>query len=507
MVDETDRALIRAYVRRRCEQSFAELVRRHVNLVHSTALRIVRDAALAGEVTQGVFLALARHAARLGRRSSLTGWLYETTRNLSINAVRSEARRRQREGEAATMKTLIVDESQTTWDQLAPHLEEAMAQLKRGEREVILWRYFERKTAQEIGVRLGLGPAAAQKRVSRAVDRLRGIFAKRGLTITGASLAAILSADAVKAAPASLAVAAIAAANGLSGSLTTTSIIQLLMTSTQVKIGVAALVAASITTPIVLQHLANQRLKEEVVVLRQQTAETAKLREDGERLRAVAKSAESERDKEQTELARLRGELVALRAREAEAEAVSKAKASTKAESQTADAAQESAGQLLLAKDLRNVGFADPESAYQTLQWAKVNGDTNVIYHALAWGDERTRAQVEAAFAAAPEAVKAKYGSADEFILHLLDRSQPHEDRDILVSSRILQENDVSGDEKTMQVEWNWADGSTTTGPMTFVRMGNDWRQALNFDPPAVGKMNTGLQTEGAALANQTGSK
>src|SRR5947207_2428205 len=274
MVDETDQMLIRAYARCRCEQSFAELVRRHVNLIYSTALRIVRQAALAEEVTQGAFLALAQHSARLQGRSSLTGWLYETTRNLSINTVRTEERRRQRECEAATMKTLIVDESQETRHQLALHLDEAIIQLKRGEREVILWRYFEHKTAEQIGVRLGLGPDAAQKRVARAMDHLRGIFAKRGITISAASLAAILSAEAVKAAPAGLAVAAIAAANGLGAALTTTSTIQLLMASTQAKIGIAALVAASVTTPIVLQHLANQRLKEEVAVLRQQTAET-----------------------------------------------------------------------------------------------------------------------------------------------------------------------------------------------------------------------------------------
>jgi RNA polymerase sigma factor (sigma-70 family) len=142
MVDDTDQVLIRTYVRCRCEQSFAELVRRHVNVVHSTALRILREAALAEEVTQGVFLALAQHSARLQGRSSLTGWLYETTRNLSINTVRSEERRRQREREAATMKALIVDESQDIWQQLALQLDEAIAHLKRGEREVILWRYF-----------------------------------------------------------------------------------------------------------------------------------------------------------------------------------------------------------------------------------------------------------------------------------------------------------------------------------------------------------------------------
>ena len=92
------------------------------------------------------------------------------------------------------------------------------------------------------------------------------------------------------------------------------------------------------------------------------------------------------------------------------------------------------------------------------------------------------------------------------YMLSLFDHSGPQDDRHTLVSSRIL-EQDVSGEDASLQIEYNWADGSTTAGPMRFVRMGNDWRQALNFDPPALGKMSSGLQTEGAALANQPVSK
>src|SRR5207248_9106218 len=149
--------------------------------------------------------------------------------------------------------------------------------------------------------------------------------------------------------------------------------------------------------------------------------------------------------------------------RESKAEAVSKAKAYTKAESKTAGAAKARTGKLLLAEEMRNVGFADPASTYQTLQWAKMKGDTNVIFDAVAWGDQRSRAEVEAVFAAAPEAVRAKYGSADEFMLHLFDRSKPHDDRDILVSSRILEPN-APGEDASLQIEYNLSDGSKTTG-------------------------------------------
>ena len=101
MADDSDQILLRAYACNRCEASFSELVHRHVDLVHSTALRVVRDASLAEDVTQRVFLTLAKHSVNLQERSSLTGCLHETARNLAINTVRGEERRRQREQEAA----------------------------------------------------------------------------------------------------------------------------------------------------------------------------------------------------------------------------------------------------------------------------------------------------------------------------------------------------------------------------------------------------------------------
>src|SRR5437762_13509164 len=106
MADDTDQILIRAYVRNRCESSFGELVHRHIDLVHSTALRIVRDTNLAEDVPQRVFLALAQHSAKLQWRLSLTGWLHETAHDFAINAVRSEERRPRREHHPADRRAL-----------------------------------------------------------------------------------------------------------------------------------------------------------------------------------------------------------------------------------------------------------------------------------------------------------------------------------------------------------------------------------------------------------------
>ena len=151
MSETLDQDLIREYARNGAQESFGELVHRHVDVVYSTAFRVLRNADLAEEVSQRVFVALARNAAKLEYRAVLTGWLHQTARNFALETVRSEERRRQREREAATIRDLDSDDTQAAWDQIAPHLDTALAQLGEADRDVILLRYFERKTAKEIG--------------------------------------------------------------------------------------------------------------------------------------------------------------------------------------------------------------------------------------------------------------------------------------------------------------------------------------------------------------------
>src|SRR5215813_8095642 len=124
MVEENDQVLLRAYALDRCEASFSELVHRHVDLVHSIALRILRDPGLAKEVTQRVFLALAHHSVKLQERASITGWLHETARHLAINTVRSEERRRRREQECieTAMNHPDRNDAEELWEKIAPRL-------------------------------------------------------------------------------------------------------------------------------------------------------------------------------------------------------------------------------------------------------------------------------------------------------------------------------------------------------------------------------------------------
>jgi hypothetical protein len=321
------------------------------------------------------------------------------------------------------------------------------------------------------------------------------IFGARGLAAPTAGLANLLSIQAIQSAPVGLAASVIAAAGTAETITTVTSTIGLLMASTKIKIGLAAALVAAFSIPLVIQHQTNGRLLGETAAFRQQGTELARLREEVERLTAEAQSLAGQREKERAELARLRGELAVTKTRETKTPSAAQSTRAGKprTQSDTSEAAQ---GELVQRDEWKNIGFQTPSSTVQTLEWAKTNGDTNVIANALAWPDENSRAGVEAIFAAAPESVRAKYGSADQYVLSLFNHSGPLDDRHTLLSYRILEEN-VGQDEAILQLEYHYADGSTPVGPQRYVRIGNEWRQALDFDAPSQGKISTGLQAEG----------
>jgi RNA polymerase sigma factor (sigma-70 family) len=204
--EQTDSQLLRSYIECRSEAAFAELAGRHVDFVYSAALRMVRDPHLAEDVTQGVFVALAKNAGQLTGRSVLSGWLHRTAQNIAAQTVRTIERRRTREKEAAVMNELLATDSDVSWDHIAPHLDAALGELSEPDRDALLLRYFERKSAREMEQTLGISDEAAQKRVSRAVERLHDFFAKRGVTSGASGLAVVITANAVQAAPAGLVV-------------------------------------------------------------------------------------------------------------------------------------------------------------------------------------------------------------------------------------------------------------------------------------------------------------
>jgi len=186
------------------EAAFAELVARHVDLVYSVALRMVCDSHLAKDVTQGVFVALAKSAPELTECAVLAGWLHRTARNVAAQLVRTDVRRRIREQEAAFMNELISAGPNSSWDIVAPQLDALLDDLNEPDRNALLLRYFEKKSAVEMSEILGISQEAAQKRVARAVERLRELFARQGVTVGAGGLVVLLTANAVQAAPAGL---------------------------------------------------------------------------------------------------------------------------------------------------------------------------------------------------------------------------------------------------------------------------------------------------------------
>jgi RNA polymerase sigma factor (sigma-70 family) len=199
-----DMQLLQAYVLDGSEEAFKTILDRHINLVYSTALRQVGNPSLASDVTQTTFIVLAQKAPSLGRGTILAGWLYRTAQFAATKALRTEARRRNRENEAALMQT---ESSESIWEQLAPILDQAMAHLGAADRNALVLRYFENKTAKDVGLALGINESAAQKRLVRAIEKLRSFCTRKGVVLTGAALAGLLSANAVQAAPDGIAMA------------------------------------------------------------------------------------------------------------------------------------------------------------------------------------------------------------------------------------------------------------------------------------------------------------
>ena len=340
---KSDAQLLRDYAETGSESAFREIVVRHTDLVYSAAFRQVASPELARDVAQSVFTDLARKGTELAHArtgsNSLAGWLYRATRFAALNELRAERRRHTRERQAMEQFE-PPSVPAPDWDRVQPLLDDAMSDLGDDDCEVLLLRFFHNRDFRAIGESLGVSDDAAQKRVTRALEKLRAEFVHRGVTTTAVALSTVISANAVSSAPPGLAatLSAVAlAGKPLAAAATATAAKTIVMTAIQ-KASIAAAVALAAGTGLYEAHRAS-RLRAEVQVLeREQSALTRQLadfKSQSENLsnqlaRVRGSTVNTERLRE---LLRLRGEVGLLRRRQRDLE-------------QTVAAPQSNAGRL-----------------------------------------------------------------------------------------------------------------------------------------------------------------
>ncbi len=315
-----DNELLRRFVEEGAEAAFAELVREHLGLVYSAAVREMNgDTGLAEDISQAVFTELASKAPRLLAHPSLAGWLYLTVRNLAANLRRSEHHRRRREEEA--MKEMPAEDTPSeAWQRMRPVLDDALHELKADDREAVVLHFLEERPLREVGLRLGLSENAARMRVDRALEKLRGKLARRGVVSTASGLTAALAVGVLVPVPSGLSatITAGAIAGGVSAVSTGFSILKL-MSLSKLNVGlVGALVVAGISVPVWQQtqlhrvRAENVRLHARESEIEAQESEVLALQEQVEKLRKASvdqdelKSLRKYREEAQPELLRLR---------------------------------------------------------------------------------------------------------------------------------------------------------------------------------------------------------
>src|SRR5437667_1897230 len=321
MESTDDSALLRQYLEEHSDAAFAALVTRHINLVYSVALRNVGDPHQAEEITQAVFILLARKAAQLRHDKALSSWLFQATRLTASNFVRSETRRHRREQEAH-MQSVLDESGDDVWRQISPLLDTAVASLSETDRQAIVLRFYEGRNLRDVGAALGASEDAAEKRVSRAVERLREFFAKRGVTVGASGLVVVISANAVQAAPAGLAVtisiAAALAGTTIATTATATATKAIAMTTLQ-KTLITSTVVAAVSTGVYEAHRAsqlqeqNQAFQQRQAPLVEQLGLLQRERDDATNRLASLVDELAKTKNNNIELLKLRGEVARLR--------------------------------------------------------------------------------------------------------------------------------------------------------------------------------------------------
>lgn len=220
-----------------------EWVGRYSRLVFSTARRRMGDEEAAKEVTQNVFLMAYRKLDELKNVKRPAAWFHRAAMLESSNYLRAEHRRQRRlEALAAEQCAPAAPPEEEGW---RVHLDEAVNALKGQDRELVLDRFFEGCSFQELAERRGSTPDAVRVRLSRILEKLCAVMKRRGATVSVTMLAGAMSSQWIQAAPAGLASAVTAAS--AAGETVKSSVFLAMASAKSISLTAAALVLAGIS--------------------------------------------------------------------------------------------------------------------------------------------------------------------------------------------------------------------------------------------------------------------
>jgi RNA polymerase sigma factor (sigma-70 family) len=387
-----DGTLLQNYQREGCERAFEALVRQHLNLVYSAALRQAGSRPdLVEDIVQKVFIDFAGEAQRFSGSVQIGGWLHRHTCFVASSVLRADRRRRDREQKAFEMSDL--QENGSAWQQIEPHLDSAIDSLAEKERLAIVLRFFQKHDLSKVGEALGISEDAAQKRVSRALEKLRTILVRRGTAISVGTLASGLLAHSTVAAPtlvASTVTAAVLGSGALAGAAGFAAPAALsLSIMAKAKIALVSTgIVASLGTAVLIHQTSIAPLQRENAALRaQQISPPA----DQPTQPIVTTAAESNKlsNEQFLELMRLRGQVTQLRSATNEAHQLAEENRRLRAAANQPAAKQSPSqtlvGQYLAIDSWQYAGLAQPDAAFQSSVWAMLKGDLNTV--AASWTD------------------------------------------------------------------------------------------------------------------------
>jgi RNA polymerase sigma factor (sigma-70 family) len=453
-MNSDDMALVREYAQSNSERAFATLVSRHVNLVYSVALRQVRDQHLAEEITQGVFIILARKAESLGPKTILSGWLCRTARNVSAHTLRDQRRRQFREQEAQ-MQSILNESEPTAWHQMAPLLDEALNCLGKKEHDAVVLRFFDGKELKQVGAAMGISEDAARMRVNRGIEKLRDFFTKKGVALSTTAIAGAVAANSVQAAPVGLA-AAITTAAFSGTTITTAAVIAatkgIAMTTLQ-KTAITTALAVAVATGVYETRQAAQ-LRNQVQALEQQRSSLTELvqqlqhERDDATNRVAKRLADNSRLKSnpnELELLRLRAQVAQLRPLEKDIARLQQV------------ANQSSSGfPEWKMSDVINAGRATPLNTIQTYLWCAINTNSSELLKCLIADD--------------------KDSPSEASILDFANDMSNHPGLDTVSRFKVLSQKVVSPDEIQFEVEGYLGSSSGVTKTWTLRNLGDEWK-------------------------------